>query len=329
MPLQTWSGRLLLPLLLPVPVAAQGVPPAAPDSRADHAIEPPVAAGPACPPARRRAYAEHLRRSGDPYRAVGVLKELAFATSDAGLVVELNEEIARIYEQSERWEAAALAWEHVAELDPAGAGRHLLQAVADWMRADRCDRALAGLQRLEERRGAGGADGPGAGGLRFGAAVCAARLGRFEEARRLTAEVPPDDLLGRDADALADRLDRELPLPTKSPALAGVLSVLPGLGHLYVGDFAAAGTALVWNGLFGLASYEAYTEGLLATAALLGLFEAIWYAGTVYGAVNLASRHNRSLDSALRRDLLHEYRNRLPAGVQPPALPFPPAPETR
>ena len=79
----------------------------------------------------------------------------------------------------------------------------------------------------------------------------------------------------------------------KSPILAGLLSaVLPGSGQFYVGRKGDAWLAFVLNGLFLAGVIEALDEGRPEVAGTLGLFEAGWYAGNIYGAINGAHKHN-------------------------------------
>ena len=75
--------------------------------------------------------------------------------------------------------------------------------------------------------------------------------------------------------------------------LAGMLSAaLPGSGQFYVGRRGDAWLAFILNGLFVAGIVEALNEGRPEVAGVLGLFEAGWYAGNIYGAINGARKHN-------------------------------------
>ena len=79
----------------------------------------------------------------------------------------------------------------------------------------------------------------------------------------------------------------------KSPLLAGVLSAaVPGSGQLYIGRRGDAWLAFLLNGLFLAGTVEALENKQPALAGVLGLFEAGWYAGNIYGAVNGARKYN-------------------------------------
>ncbi len=104
--------------------------------------------------------------------------------------------------------------------------------------------------------------------------------------------------------------------PKKSPLLAGALSAfLPGAGQLYNGRRGDAILTFLLNGLFIAGTIEAIQHDQLAIAGVLGFFEAGWYGGNVYSAVNGAHKHNRRADEALLQDLERRFR------VTPPDVP--------
>ena len=83
--------------------------------------------------------------------------------------------------------------------------------------------------------------------------------------------------------------------PEKSPVVAGVLSFFPGLGHVYLEEYSIAFMALVWNGLFGWATYDAFHKRNYGVGSLLAVLELLWYSGTIYGAISGAYRYNRDV----------------------------------
>ncbi len=141
--------------------------------------------------------------------------------------------------------------------------------------------------------------------------------------------------LGRDTEAAANFARAEFPqqpqllqavqgfgsLPQKSPLLAGVLSIIPGAGHVYIEQPLIGLTALLWNGLFAYALYEAISQRQIGIAITLGLFESLWYSGAIFGAVNGAMKFNRDA----RRNALDDLRARFDDRPEswPPAPPRP------
>jgi tetratricopeptide (TPR) repeat protein len=98
-------------------------------------------------------------------------------------------------------------------------------------------------------------------------------------------------------------------LSRKSPLLAGVLSAtLPGSGQLYVGRQGDALLAFVLNGLFVVGIVEALNHNQVATAGVLSLLEAGWYASNIYGAINGAHKYNRYRAETFMRGLEGQFR---------------------
>jgi len=84
-------------------------------------------------------------------------------------------------------------------------------------------------------------------------------------------------------------------LPYKDPTTAGVLSVVPGLGHVYCERYKDGLVAFLLNGLFLWATIESFHEDQEVLGAILGFIELGFYSGTIYSAVNAAHKHNRKL----------------------------------
>jgi outer membrane protein assembly factor BamD (BamD/ComL family) len=95
-------------------------------------------------------------------------------------------------------------------------------------------------------------------------------------------------------DLSAKSLGGEL-LPYKDPTTAGALSVVPGLGHAYCERYKDGLVAFLLNGLFILATFEAFHEDQEVLGAVLGFIELGFYSGTIYSAVNSAHKYNRKL----------------------------------
>jgi len=84
-------------------------------------------------------------------------------------------------------------------------------------------------------------------------------------------------------------------LPYKDPTTAGILSVVPGLGHVYCERYKDGLVAFLLNGLFIWAAIESIQQDQEVLGAILGFIELGFYSGTIYSAVNVAHKHNRKL----------------------------------
>lgn len=82
-------------------------------------------------------------------------------------------------------------------------------------------------------------------------------------------------------------------IPTKSPTLAGTLSIVPGGGQLYCNRYRDALTAFLVNAGLILAAWEAFDNDLPALGGVITFVEFGFYAGNIYGAVSGAHKFNR------------------------------------
>lgn len=96
-------------------------------------------------------------------------------------------------------------------------------------------------------------------------------------------------------------------LPLKSPKLAGGLSaILPGSGQLYAGRYGEAGMSLLLNAAFLGGGIQSIKTGNHVVGGILLFFEAGWYGGNIYNAMNSVHKYNRDLQqSALERLIEH------------------------
>ena len=81
-------------------------------------------------------------------------------------------------------------------------------------------------------------------------------------------------------------------IPQKSPALAGILSFIPGGGQLYCGRYQDAAVALASNVALFWSALDAFDSDQNALGGLLTLIGVGFYAGNIYGAVNDAHKFN-------------------------------------
>ena len=115
--------------------------------------------------------------------------------------------------------------------------------------------------------------------------------------------VDKSSLLYPNAQDLAKMSLKGEALPYKKPTTAGVLAVLPGLGHLYCERPKDALVSFLLNGLTIWAAIEAFDEDLEVLGGMLLLLEAGWYTGNIYSAVNSAHKYNRKVRNDFRQSL--------------------------
>ena len=121
-----------------------------------------------------------------------------------------------------------------------------------------------------------------------------ARMGKFEEAEEAWGTA------GRDEnDTVSAALLRGIPFlqdaPRRSPLLAGMLSaVVPGAGYAYAGRPATALAALIINGLFAWATYDAGRSQQYGLAAAVGFFGLGWYTAGISGSASAAAAYGEA-----------------------------------
>lgn len=124
--------------------------------------------------------------------------------------------------------------------------------------------------------------------------------GRWEQARARLRKSRA--LEGRICASLEQELNLLLASEKKSPLLAGLLSVMPGLGHLYTGRSADGFRSLAVNAAFAGLAGMAFLQGAVLPALLLGTAEIFLYVSNIYGGINAALQVNaaRTLDARER-----------------------------
>lgn len=127
---------------------------------------------------------------------------------------------------------------------------------------------------------------------RVGLARHFSKLHMFNKAVGQLRAIDKASLTYKDAQRIGDYVNK-LEIPSKSPTLAGFLSIVPGLGHFYIEEYSTGVVAMIWNGAFIYALVDSIIDGKYGQASLIGLVELIWYSGTIFGAISGAHRFNR------------------------------------
>jgi tetratricopeptide (TPR) repeat protein len=143
---------------------------------------------------------------------------------------------------------------------------------------------------------------------RFRAAWIHINNGDWPAARRALNAISPANRARYRTDTLLADLEGADRIATKSPPLAGGLSILPGLGQLYCERYEDALIALLVNGGLIWASVEAFGHDLYALGSVIGFVELGFYAGNIYGAVGDAHKYNRRAVRGFSNALTKKWR---------------------
>lgn len=242
-------------------------------------------------------YADHLFRDGDYYRAIGEYRRYLYLTRGQGsAAARVAMAIGEAYLRGGQLDAAASQYESVAEhaTDP------LLRSMA-LLSAGRAalinEKPMLAAARLAEARSTA-VDMPEIineatfllGWARFARKDWNGARAAFYNAANSTG---PRAAV---AATLVKRLDERGDFSRKDPLVAGALSLIPGVGHMYLGMWNVGIAALTWNALFAFATGWSIATGQWGVAAVLGVFEMSWFSGTMFGALNGAMRYNHDVE---------------------------------
>jgi tetratricopeptide (TPR) repeat protein len=234
-------------------------------------------------------FARSLYGEGDYYRAIGEYKRFLYLYPDSPLSDEARLAIGRAYLHGEQPDASEAHFLSLAELSPEWRARALLEIGWSRYSSGRSQAAILALQSfLRESAGQATTDVDRAHYLLGWALLTEgdgkAAMQAFASVTSLNGKGP-----------LTEAARNWSSLPRKSPVIAALLSVVPGAGHVYIGEPVVGLAALGWNGLFSFALYEAIRRDQVGIAVLLGALEMIWYTGTIFGAVSGAQKYNRDV----------------------------------
>jgi outer membrane protein assembly factor BamD (BamD/ComL family) len=236
-------------------------------------------------------FAESLFAERDYYRAITEYKRYLFLRPDSKKAPWVRFRIGESYLAGGKLDAARFAFEDIlkTEKDPRVRRWAFLAMARAFYKRGMYKQSTGVLEELIPRL-----QDPGLRGYARYLSGCALlKTGPAGPARSAFEAVGSDHELAQRARWLSQQMVRAEDLPEKSPVLAGMLSIVPGLGHIYLGEYAVAITAFCWNGLFGFATYDGFRRGHYGVGALLAAMELLWYSGTIYGAVSGAHRYNR------------------------------------
>lgn len=263
-------------------------------------------------------FADALFRDGDYFRAITEYKRFLFLSPNDSRTGRVQLQIGLGYLRGQQWEEARQTFENIAQHHAdADTRREALFLIGETLyHQGRYTQAIEEFRRLAE----GYPQTPVGEHARYQLGWSYLRTRQWPEAAGTFAAIDTASPLFSSAQTLQEAAREAEHLPRKSPALAGLLSaVLPGTGHFYSGRFRDGAIALLLNGAFLAAGVEAVQAGHEAAAGLLLFFEAAWYSGAIYGAVNAAHKLNRDTEDQFLQGLERQHRSdlRSPARLTP------------
>lgn len=139
--------------------------------------------------------------------------------------------------------------------------------------------------------------------------------GQFARAGLNFDAINPDDPAFQQVPEIKTHLEEHISIPTKSPAAAALLAIVPGGGYLYCGRYQDALISLILNGLMAWAAVESFEGDLYGLGGLITVVGAGFYAGSIYGATTAAHKYNRQQQEAFARDLKNRFSVHLFPGL--------------
>lgn len=255
-------------------------------------------------------FADHLFGDGDYYRAISEYRRYLFVSKGRGddatrAALAIGEALAR----GEQWDAAGRQLDGVATrtTDPAVRRTALFGAARAYLEDGRPELAKPRFRLLVNDELT---EQPLLQTSRVLLAWGHFDAGEIEKARELFQSIAVSDSpYAADARGVVSAIDKRGELDTKDPLVAALLSVVPGGGHMYLGQWGTGFTALAWNSLFIVAAVSAWINGDWGVAAVLTFAELGWYSGSMFGAVAGAFRHNRDVVRNWRDETIATWGN--------------------
>lgn len=123
-------------------------------------------------------------------------------------------------------------------------------------------------------------------------ALSLAKEGKVKESKEIfetLSKTYPEKSVLKNSLFLTDEL---LNTKEKKPAIAKLLSIIPGAGYLYAGHKGSALTSLFINSLLAYATYTSIKEQNYGVAGIMGFFSVSFYIGNITGAGRCVKRYN-------------------------------------
>lgn len=255
-------------------------------------------------------FADHLFLDGDYYRAISEYRRYLFATKGRGdeaprAAMAIGEALLR----GEQLDAAGRQLDGVATrtLDLKLRREALFGSGLAYLEDNRPEMAKPRFRLIVEDKDTDPATALHA---RWLLAWGHFDAGELDKAREVFSVLAAQGVFAQEAAGVVAALDAKTKLELKDPLVAALLSIIPGAGHLYLGQWATGVTSLAWNALFIAAAVSAWISGDWGVAIVLTFLELGWYSGSMFGAVAGAYRHNRDVIRNWRDEVVMKYGTR-------------------
>jgi len=91
-----------------------------------------------------------------------------------------------------------------------------------------------------------------------------------------------------------ETIDQAVNAPTKNPALAGIIAIIPGGGMLYCERYKDAFISFCFNTGLIWAAYTAFDHDNPALGGVISFVESGFYSGNIYGSITAAHKYNKA-----------------------------------
>lgn len=98
-------------------------------------------------------------------------------------------------------------------------------------------------------------------------------------------------------------VERRKNIHFKSPAVAAMLSVIPGLGKIYTEEYGDGIYALLFNGIFAFLAYDNFKANHTTRAWIFSAVTLGYYGGNIYGSAASAQIYNARVKSNFETDV--------------------------
>jgi tetratricopeptide (TPR) repeat protein len=96
-------------------------------------------------------------------------------------------------------------------------------------------------------------------------------------------------------------------LETKSPAIAGIASIIPGAGYIYCERYKDGLVSFLFNTALMIAACKAFDDGNPALGGAISFVEAGFYAGNIYGSTASAHKYNRRIRNQYIKNVHNQF----------------------